>query len=404
MILDKMNLQFFASEPASKMNFYWYLDNNLVSTTKVLFAGTEPTTTVNGSTVTITGVEESGNTHNANYDYSVEIASASYTAVGLPTSGYNIYAISASSNTTNTTKKYVSLDKLKLYDEKIKQHLAEADAAVLSSAKSYAENQAGVVKSYVGDIPAGYSEETVIAYINKKAEETLTSATGGSSESAASVLAALNTYKAENDPKVQANTDAIAAINNTESGVLAQAKAYADSADDDIQDNVDELSAKVTTLIGSDANKSVRTIANEELAAQLIADNADASLDTLQEIAAWIQSHPDDAAAMNEAIEALEAKVNTGDQTVTAYVTAAINALSIGDYAKAAELTALAARVTTLEGTAHSHANKTVLDGITAEQVSAWDTAEASAKAYADDLVAGFVEVTADEVNALFTV
>lgn len=401
--MDKINLQFFASEPASKMNFYWYLDNNLVSTTKVVFAGTEPTTTVNGSTVIITGVEESGDTHNASYDYSVEIASASYTAVGLPTSGYNIYAISASSNTTNTTKKYVSLDKLKLYDEKIKQHLAEADAAVLSSAKSYAENQAGVVKSYVGDIPAGYSEETVIAYINKKAEETLTSATGGSSESAASVLAALNTYKAENDPKVQANTDAIAAINNTESGVLAQAKAYADSADDDIQDNVDELSAKVTTLIGSDANKSVRTIANEELAAQLIADNADASLDTLQEIAAWIQSHPDDAAAMNEAIEALEAKVNTGDQTVTAYVTAAINALSIGDYAKAAELTALAARVTTLEGTAHSHANKTVLDGITAEQVSAWDTAEASAKAYADDLVAGFVEVTADEVNALFT-
>lgn len=48
------------------------------------------------------------------------------------------------------------------------------------------------------------------------------------------------------------------------------------------------LDGKVTTLIGSDSNKSVRTIANEELAAQLIAANADASLDTLEEIAAWI--------------------------------------------------------------------------------------------------------------------
>ena len=59
-------------------------------------------------------------------------------------------------------------------------------------------------RAYVGEIPEGYAEETIIAYINKKAEETLNAASGGSSESAASVLAALNTYKAENDPKVQA--------------------------------------------------------------------------------------------------------------------------------------------------------------------------------------------------------
>lgn len=59
-------------------------------------------------------------------------------------------------------------------------------------------------RAYVGEIPDGYTEETIIAYINKKAEETLNAASGGSSESAASVLAALNTYKAENDPKVAA--------------------------------------------------------------------------------------------------------------------------------------------------------------------------------------------------------
>ena len=63
----------------------------------------------------------------------------------------------------------------------------------------------------------------------------------------------------------------------------------------------------VTTLVGSDAGKSARTIANEELAAQLIPESAKDSLDTLQEIAAWIQEHPDDASAMNAAIEALQA-------------------------------------------------------------------------------------------------
>lgn len=68
--------------------------------------------------------------------------------------------------------------------------------------------------------------------------------------------------------------------------------------------------AKVAKLIGEDADKSVRTIANEELAKQLIAEGAAESLDTLQEIAQWIQEHPGDAAAMNTAIEQLQKDVD----------------------------------------------------------------------------------------------
>lgn len=115
----------------------------------------------------------------------------------------------------------------------------------------------------------------------------------------------------------------------------------------------------VATLIGDDTSKSIRTIANEELAAQLIPANADESLDTLQEIAAWIQSHPTDAASMNAAITALENKVTLGTYdnegtptqyaTVKAYVEAAIAALNIGNYALASDLTTLAGRVTALE-------------------------------------------------------
>lgn len=141
----------------------------------------------------------------------------------------------------------------------------------------------------------------------------------------------------------------------------------------------------VDTLIGADTGKSIRAIANEELAAQLIPESAKESLDTLAEIAAWIQKHPDDASAMNAAIEALQAKVDTGGKKVSEYVAAAIDALKIGDYAKAADLTALAGRVTTLEGATHTHSNKTVLDGITSEKVTAWDGAEQNAKDYVDE-------------------
>lgn len=60
---------------------------------------------------------------------------------------------------------------------------------------------------------------------------------------------------------------------------------------------------QVTKLVGSDTNKSARTIANEELAKQLIPSTAQDALDTLEEIAQWIQAHPESAAAMNAQIE-----------------------------------------------------------------------------------------------------
>ena len=157
--------------------------------------------------------------------------------------------------------------------------------------------------------------------------------------------------------------------------------------------DVTALSGKVTTLISTDAGKSVRTIANEELAAQLIPENAQAALDTLSEIATWIQSHPDDASAMNAAIEALQAKV--GDSAVSVQITSAIDALKNGDIKSAVD------RIAVLEDDTHTHANKalldtytqteadladavakkhthanaTVLDGISAEKITAWDAA-----------------------------
>ena len=72
---------------------------------------------------------------------------------------------------------------------------------------------------------------------------------------------------------------------------------------------VKEVATEVATLVGDDASKSVRTIANEELAKQLIAEDAAESLNTLQEIAAWIQQHPKDAAEMNTNITNLQTQV-----------------------------------------------------------------------------------------------
>lgn len=148
----------------------------------------------------------------------------------------------------------------------------------------------------------------------------------------------------------------------------------------------------VATLIGSDTGKSARTIANEELAAQLIPANAEEALDTLQEIAAWIQEHPGDAATMNAAIEALEDKLELGTYTdgndntveyatVKAYVEAmmaTVQASAHGHTNKAVldDITsALIANWNTAYTNNHTHANASVLAGIAAEDVAAWDQA-----------------------------
>lgn len=134
----------------------------------------------------------------------------------------------------------------------------------------------------------------------------------------------------------------------------------------------------ISTLRGTDTDKSARTIAAEEVAK--VVNGAPESFDTLKELSDWISTHGTDATAMNTAITKLQGIVagigGEGEKaTVVAYVTDAIAALKIGDYAKAADLTALAARVKTLEDSPAAR--------ITTEKIAAWD-AKQNAGNYVD--------------------
>lgn len=63
------------------------------------------------------------------------------------------------------TKKYVSLDKLGLYDEKIKKYLGDADAVVLQGAKDYAD---GLAVNYEKSGAAATAEANAKAYADGK--------------------------------------------------------------------------------------------------------------------------------------------------------------------------------------------------------------------------------------------
>lgn len=108
------------------------------------------------------------------------------------------------------TKKYISLDKLGVYDEKIKTLIDNKDAAALDAAKAYADGLAGnyeaagsvataqealqknidavdakadaaqgevdALETLVGTLPTGTTATTVIEYVNKKTEGIATDA------------------------------------------------------------------------------------------------------------------------------------------------------------------------------------------------------------------------------------
>lgn len=184
--------------------------------------------------------------------------------------------------------------------------------------------------------------------------------------------------------------------------MISDAQTAATYDDTQVKADLATVTGKVNTLVGADTNKSVRTIANEELAAQLVPEGAKESLDTLAEIAAWIQAHPDDASAMNAAITALQNKVDTGDKNVSAYVNDAIDALNIGDYAKAADLTTLAGRVTTVEDTATTL--RTDLTAETNRAKAAEGANTAAIEAISADYVKAteLVAITNTEIDAMF--
>lgn len=308
--------------------------------------------------------------------------------------------------------------------QKVAAEEARAKAAEAAALKAAQDAQADIdaLETYVGTIPSDekYADVTnIVAFIQKRAQEVLAQAQGGSSETAASVKAALDAYIALNDPKVTKNTGDIATIMG------------------------DYLKAADKTELAGDIKANADEISRIDNALKAAVENDGEGLDSIKELATWIEAHGTEAAGYAAAIAALEKLV--GDKTVatqianaiatenlaqyaktadieatlqkvdtqgtvTEAINAAVNALKIGDYAKAADLTALAARVTTLENAGYQNNAQVVASieaAITALKAeNLWDvkgaaaTAESNAKAYADSL-AGNYDVKGAAAQAL---
>ena len=224
-------------------------------------------------------------------------------------------------------KKYLSLDKLSKYDVKIKEVISAGDKATLASAKGYADglasnyepagsiatakselegkiatvsaaaqtadgkavaaqNDVDALETLVGTLPSGTSAKSVVDYVNLKTSGIATDAALGELQSQLSATQSeVSTIKGdylkaadktELDGKITAEANRAKGVESGLESRLAAVEAdYLVEADKtELQGNIDTVSGVVNTLVGTDTSKSVRTIANEELAAQLIPENA----------------------------------------------------------------------------------------------------------------------------------
>jgi len=343
----------------------------------------------------------------ANYQVKLKFGDGVHTFSQLKYFGLQLEDIPMASEAANGLMskedfaKVAALGALASKDEIAYDDLAAALKTLIDGKASTAD-----MNAKIGDL----GEKSVKAYVDDKVADVVAGSIDGLGALASKDKVAAGDLETSLKTQIDTATSDIATLKGAAdvAGSVAEAK----KAGDDAQVDVDALAGKVgavtegktvvqmideaktaatyddtalagrmSTLEGSDAGKSARAIAAEETAK--IVAGADAAYDTLKEVSDWISSHKTDAAAMNSAILALEAVLagigGEGEKpTVVAYVADAIAALKIGDYAKAADLTALAARVTAAEGK---------LDTLTGADTAAGSVAKAlkDAKAYTDE-------------------
>ena len=210
-----------------------------------------------------------------------------------------------------TTKKYVSLDKLSLYDEKIKAKIAADDAATLKSAKDYADSladnydAAGAAATVQGKL----DEEVLRA---KAAEEVNAAAAKQAQDEVDALELVVATKAAQADLEALAGKVGEVPVDQTVMDIITniQENAYDDTAIRGLISDLDAAKAD-KTQVAIDIAAAVEVEEEARIAAVAAVQG---EVDTLK------QTHTTDKAALEAAI-ALKA-----DQTALDDVSAVANA------------------------------------------------------------------------------
>lgn len=249
----------------------------------------------------------------------------------------------------------------------------------LADAKEDAANLYAT-KEYVGTIPSNYTETNVIAFINKKAEEVLAAAQGGSSETAASVKQQLDNYKSENNTRVENIEGDITTIENklttieenAQVNVIEVVKVNGTAltvTDKAVDVTVPTMLSQLDGYTGIDERitaaqttaNNAQTAANE--AKGTAAENA-AAITLLQQADEGLIAAKNDHAGRIQALETAKGEHDTAYATLKGIVDQ--NVIDIAGKASSSDLAAVSAKASANE-TAIGVLNDTTIPGLNTE-------------------------------------
>lgn len=269
------------------------------------------------------------------------------------------------------------------------------------------------LETKVGETPVAEQISTAIA--NEKLADTYAAKVhkheiadvNGLSDSIADAKAAgtaastaLGEYKTTNDAAVQANADAIDAVEasigtvtegKTVVEMISEAQTAATYDDTALAARVTANEEDIATLNGEGEGSVKKAIddAFNDFAAKVSDDGVVNTYKELIDYAAENGSEMTTLVGKVSALETTVGKAAEGDTEATGLVkdVAALEAL-VGDTKVSDQISTavnpVTERVTTLEGKAHEHANKTILDGIEEADITAWDAKVDDVTAAAD--------------------
>ena len=208
----------------------------------------------------------------------------------------------------------------------------------------------------------------------------------------ATIAAALEGHIYDNNAKFTEISASISAINSDIATTLSSAKAYADT-----QDAATLASAKAYT------DTTAKSAAAEAVAGVIA--GAPSDFDTLKEVADWIKSDTTGAAALQTNVSELKTKVSTLESTSHTHANKTeLDKIADGDKAKwdahvaNADIHVTAEQKATWTAKQDALANASVLANITSNQVSNWDDAFAKAHEHTNKTVLD--GITAEKVAA----
>ena len=179
------------------------------------------------------------------------------------------------------------------------------------------------------------------------------------------------------------------ATNYDAAGAAATAETNAKAYTDELANGAVKTNTEaIATLNGTGEGSVSKQVA--DAIAEVVA-SAPEDFDTLKEIADYIATDKTGAAELSNTVSSLKTKV--GDET-TGLVHDVAELQEKAHIHNNKELldtyTQTESDLADTVSKKHTHENKEVIDGITAEKVTAWDSAETNAKAYADGLATNY--------------